>query len=110
MLKLQSAGTSEASNGETEVSVDEYTIALFAPVEGLVDAKGTHRIEPGVATLIISGRTVLGDYVLPVTNANEIVLEPGPNGWSMGDLAITYEDVQGDVWQLVVSTSGWTTF
>lgn len=105
-LQLHSVGAASAGSGRTEIGVDEYTISLFGPVDG-IRTEGGYEIDAGTAVLSLSGRTAFGDYSLTTTNRSRIVLRHTPQGWTMLPFEIGYIDRNGDAWSLVVDAPSW---
>lgn len=105
-LRLHSIGAASASHGSMTVAVDEYTISLFSPVDG-IRVGGSYEIGAGAAVLSLSGRTVFGDYSLTTTNRSRITLHETPEGWALSPFEIGHTDQNGDVWSLVIDAPRW---
>jgi hypothetical protein len=105
-LRLHSMGAATAGNAAAAVAIDEYTISLFSPVEG-IQSDGNHEIAAGAAVFSLSGRTPLGDYSLTTTNTSKLMLRHTARGWTMSPFEIGYVDGNGDAWRLVIDAQQW---
>ncbi|MCX4244377.1 hypothetical protein [Paraliomyxa miuraensis] len=105
-LQLHSVGAASVASGSASVGVEEYTISLFSPVDGIAEGS-TYEIPPGAALFSLSGHTAFGNYSLATTNTTTIVLQASESGWVMPPFGIGYVDQDGNDWTLTIDAAAW---